>query len=397
MLICTLPPPLALRYILPTEYLTLVRNAEQRPDEKPVWILKPTDCSQGRKIFLIRDLTEISYGHFAEMMRSELQDERPKDRDGRDPLLDDKGRAIATDLDMATTLRMLKSRLNKTVTPCVKFTEMHIIQRYLERPLCFHGYKLDLRIYVLLISAQPLRVYSYRDCLVRFATQKYDLSDLENSYSHLTNTSINKNSTSYSTIKEGIRGGCKWSLLTFNREHPNHPLTSPLLWARIRAIINLTLLSIAAGIPDNGGCFELLGYDIIIDDQLRPWLLEVNTSPALGVECAVDREVKEPLIADLVDMLALQVRHSRVTAAAQLRHSSVTALSQLRTGSLTAAAQLRNSSETAPKQLRNGKPQPSGAAPPRLPSPLAATKCFRLPRGRRRTSSQGSWMANQLR
>ena len=50
---------------------------------------------------------------------------------------------------------------------------MHIVQRYLERPLCFCGYKLDLRIYVLLVSAQPLRIYWFNDCLVRFATQKY--------------------------------------------------------------------------------------------------------------------------------------------------------------------------------------------------------------------------------
>ena len=46
-------------YILPTEYQTLVRMYGNAA-EKPVWILKPTDCSQGRKIFLIRDLSEIS-------------------------------------------------------------------------------------------------------------------------------------------------------------------------------------------------------------------------------------------------------------------------------------------------------------------------------------------------
>ena len=44
----------------------------------------------------------------------------------------------------------------------------------------------------------------------------------------------------------------------------------------------------------------------MIDDALRPWLLEVNCSPALGCECAADREVKEPLISDLVDLLNVQ-------------------------------------------------------------------------------------------
>ena len=296
-------------YILPSEYLTLVRVCEQRRDEqKPIWILKPTDSSQGRKIFIIRDLSEISYGHFSESMAAAIAGDGPPRNDDpdRDPKLDEKGRAISTELDMTTTLRMLKSRLHKTVTPCVKFTEMHIAQKYLERPLCFCGYKLDLRIYVLLLSAQPLKIYWFRDCLVRFATHKYDLNDLDNQYAHLTNTSINKFSQSYSTNKEGIRGGCKWSLLQFNREHPDHPLASPLLWARIKAIVNLTLLSIAAGIPDNGGCFELFGYDVMIDDALRPWLLEVNCSPALGCEEHADREVKEPLIGDLVDLLGMQ-------------------------------------------------------------------------------------------
>ena len=327
-------------YILPTEYMTLVRQCEEKArlgESKPIWILKPTDSSQGRKIFLIRDLSEISYGHFAETIAHATRDANstlfgPNDLElppgggggggggdarhrgdggarpweAAEQVLDHKGRAISAELDMSTTLRMLKSRLHKTVTPCVKFTEMHIVQRYLERPLCFHGYKLDLRIYVLLASAQPLRVYWFKDCLVRFATSKYDLSDLDNAYAHLTNTSINKNSESYSTVKEGVRDGCKWSLLTFNREHRDHALGSPLLWARIKAIVNLTLLSIAADIPDNGGGFELLGFDVMIDESLRPWLLEVNCSPALGVECAADREVKEPLIGDLCDLLALQ-------------------------------------------------------------------------------------------
>mmetsp|Transcript_32436 Transcript_32436/g.75659 ORF Transcript_32436/g.75659 Transcript_32436/m.75659 type:complete len:663 (-) Transcript_32436:212-2200(-) len=328
-------------YILPTEYTTLVRSGEALKREKPIWILKPTDSSQGRKIFLIRDVSEISYGHFSETMTSSLLNsaERDSDDEERNPKLDDKGRAIQMELDMSTTLKMLKSRLNNTVTPCVKFTEMHIVQRYIERPLCVCGYKLDLRLYVLLASANPLRVYMYRDCLVRFATHKYDLGDLENTYSHLTNSSINKFSASYSTDKEGIRAGCKWSFVQWARENPDHPLTSPLLWARIKAIVNLTLLSIAAGIPDNGGCFELFGYDVIVDEQLKPWLLEVNTSPALAVECEADRQVKEPLISDLVDLLEMQHASASNRNSAQPRAAD----SSRRLEQLTSAAKMRGS------------------------------------------------------
>ena len=67
---------------------------------------------------------------------------------------------------------------------------------------------------MLLLSAQPLRVYWYRDCLVRFATHKYDMKDINNQYAHLTNTSINKHSGA-----SGV-GGCKWSMHRFKREHP---------------------------------------------------------------------------------------------------------------------------------------------------------------------------------
>lgn len=56
-------------------------------------------------------------------------------------------------------------------------------------------------------------------------------------------------------------------------------------------------------VPHRGACFELFGLDAIIDERLRPWLLEVNTCPALGTRSAVDKHVKRPMLAELLHLV----------------------------------------------------------------------------------------------
>lgn len=50
-------------------------------------------------------------------------------------------------------------------------------------------------------------------------------------------------------------------------------------------------------------CFELYGFDIMLDAELRPWLIEVNFSPSLGGDSTTDQTVKEGLIEDVIDTL----------------------------------------------------------------------------------------------
>lgn len=50
-------------------------------------------------------------------------------------------------------------------------------------------------------------------------------------------------------------------------------------------------------------CFSLLGFDVILDRELRPWLLEINMSPSLRCDSPVDNEVK----VDLGNRLAVGV------------------------------------------------------------------------------------------
>ena len=43
---------------------------------------------------------------------------------------------------------------------------------------------------------------------------------------------------------------------------------------------------------------EILGFDIMLDEKMKPWLLEVNSSPAMSMDNAVDHLVKPALIRD---------------------------------------------------------------------------------------------------
>ena len=69
-----------------------------------------------------------------------------------------------------------------------------------------------------------------------------------------------------------------------------------LMWSRIYDLIIKSLIAgehhVIQGIKKSGihrnNCFEVFGYDVIIDSDLKPWLLEINLSPSLAVDSPLD-------------------------------------------------------------------------------------------------------------
>ena len=58
-------------------------------------------------------------------------------------------------------------------------------------------------------------------------------------------------------------------------------------------------------VPYRTNCFELLGFDILIDSNLKPWLLEVNLSPSLNTDMPLDLKIKGNLLADLFTLIGI--------------------------------------------------------------------------------------------
>lgn len=58
-------------------------------------------------------------------------------------------------------------------------------------------------------------------------------------------------------------------------------------------------------------CFELLGFDIIIDKNLRPYLLEVNHAPSFNTDTPLDYLVKKGLLYDTLNLLGVSVEEKK--------------------------------------------------------------------------------------
>ncbi len=238
-------------YLMPEHYHALQREAFERPEKR--WIIKPKSMSRGRGIEVVAD-------------------------------------AGAAPVD-----------------------EKMLVQEYLNAPHLYEGRKYVLRCYLAITSAEPLRVYLYKEGFVKLASEPYRDGDFDNLYAHLTNPDVNALNEAVDTAVEfhSFADYRKW--LTENGADPEPIFTAlrdigVIAAIAAREIMRERLDKSGAWAP---GCCELIGMDCMVDADLKPWLLECNLSPSLGV-CAepgaggaMEEDVKRAVVVDLVAMAGL--------------------------------------------------------------------------------------------
>jgi hypothetical protein len=87
-----------------------------------------------------------------------------------------------------------------------------------------------------------------------------------------------------------------------------------LFWSRIYDVIIKTILSAEALMftsmhktcTHKTNCFELFGFDVLIDSDFKPWVIEVNLSPSLATDSLLDMQIKSNLIADTFNLIGLK-------------------------------------------------------------------------------------------
>ncbi|KAG7400772.1 hypothetical protein PHYBOEH_004578 [Phytophthora boehmeriae] len=271
-------------YILPGEYAIFVEEFKRN---QGVWIMKPIGKqvlllpAQGKGIFLFTKLSQIS--------------------------------------DWRTDFRW---------RPENQQVETYVVQRYISNPYLVGGKKFDLRLYALVPSFLPLEVYLFRGGFARFTNSRYsnNSSDIANSFIHLTNVAVQKTSENYNKkvfnslpLSDGcitftmycsldVKHGGKWDLrnLKLYMMSKHGPERTNKLFHEIQLVIIKSLLSVEKIIMNDKHCFELYGYDVLIDENLKPWLLEVNASPSLSANTSSDYQLKCGMLNDMLDIIDLE-------------------------------------------------------------------------------------------
>lgn len=193
-----------------------------------------------------------------------------------------------------------------------------VAQRYVMKPMLVHGLKFDLRIYVVVISVDPLRMFAFHEGLARFCTEKYEAprsDNLDIGFMHLTNYAVNKKNDKFVFNADADKDddGSKWSITALGEHLEQEGIDWRETWAGICDIAVKTVISIQpllrslyrSAVPlDNDGysCFEILGMDVLIDGKGRPMLLECNHSPSFTTDTPLDLQIKEELIRETIQL-----------------------------------------------------------------------------------------------
>lgn len=148
-------------FLLPKDSNLLIKDFEQ--NRRKIYICKPAASSMGRGIFLSKDPYQI----------------------------------------------IEKAKSFKKV----------VVSDYISNPLLLNSLKFDLRIYAVVTSVNPMKIYIYEEGLTRFATEPYKINKENfNIFTHLTNFSVNKKNKKFFADNNNRGEGFKWSLNTLKQK-----------------------------------------------------------------------------------------------------------------------------------------------------------------------------------
>jgi len=207
-----------------------------------------------------------------------------------------------------------------------------VAQEYLERPfLGLGGRKFHLRLYVLVSRWSPTIAYLFDEGLVFHSRHNYASSGPGTGRDVF--SSISKSVEAFS-LAELWRRLDSSTLNTFQESTTSGLNTSNGVQQQIRDALVEVLsdsadsFNVFSNLEEERGfsCFDLLGADIILDEQLQPFIMEINVGPNLWIDnhgsehMELLQSIKNPMMSQIAHWASLTIQNGRVLGLEQLNN-----------------------------------------------------------------------------
>ena len=251
---------------------------------KNYWILKPTDLYQGKCIEISNSFDEI-YKKCKKMFCG--VDKRVKPDSENDDNFDNNFNEITSSLDEYDD--EYSDMKKKRRISNIYISNEIIIQKYLDNPLLYRKRKFDIRCFVLV--DWNLNVFFCREGHLKASSFIYDINNV-NKFIHITNHSFQKKSNKFEQFETGNEISYQ-EFKNFLVEENISLENFDKIIKKMKFLVKLSFKAVGEKLiktPDVL-CFELFGYDFIIDNEFNPWILEINNNPGLSISSPVIEKI----------------------------------------------------------------------------------------------------------
>ena len=277
--------------------------------EKNYWILKPTDLYKGICIEISNNYEEIVKkckkmfkGVDKTFLLENIEDEIDEEEEKNNNIILSNNINSNIDLNEKSNslLNINNINLNSNINQNQDFEEEEfkkkrkntmyisnsiVLQKYLDNPLLYQKRKFDMRCYVLVDS--NLNVFFCREGHLKGSSEKYDLNNT-NKFIHITNHSLQKRSNKFEKYEYGNEMSYNDFKLVLERENISLDKFDDII-NDMKYLVKISMSSVGNKFfkIQNVLSFEIFGYDFIIDNNFKPWILEINNNPGLGISSPV--------------------------------------------------------------------------------------------------------------
>jgi hypothetical protein len=179
-----------------------------------------------------------------------------------------------------------------------------LIQQFIKNQHLIKNHHFNIRLFLLVVCNNGNQnVYLYNEGNLRYAPEPFDLNNLNNN----------------NIITKGVSADAKIynnkpiTFSEFQKYLQKQNFNNKKLLKDIILLIKNVFRALKPNIcllknVDKATCFQLFGGDFIVDDKLKPYLLEFNKGPELNcvkginIECEIKRKLQRDILS-LVDIL----------------------------------------------------------------------------------------------